>query len=134
VVATTEAAPAGRREALAAGGVEVWVLPAGGAGRVDPTAFAQRMGTEGYTNVLVEGGGELAGALLRDNLVDEIRMIMSRRLLLGNGRGWTDGLEVPAVARAVRVARSEVRALGPDWLFTLVPESAQWWDPGADDV
>jgi hypothetical protein len=55
-------------------------------------------------------------------------------LLGGGGPGWTEGLEVPAVSRAVKIARADYRPLGPDWLLTLVPESAQWWDPENDHV
>jgi len=36
---------------------------------------------------------------------------------------------VSSVPRAVRVARTSIDSLGPDWRITLVPESAQWWDP-----
>ena len=35
---------------------------------------------------------------------------------------------------AVRVARTSLTPLGPDWRITLVPEAAQWWDPEASHV
>ena len=35
----------------------------------------------GITEVLVEGGGELAAALLREGLVDEVHWFVSPRLL-----------------------------------------------------
>jgi len=38
------------------------------------------------------------------------------------------------VARALKISRSEVRQLGPEWFFTLVPEAAQWWDPETSHV
>jgi hypothetical protein len=57
-------------------------------------------------------------------------VVMARHLLLGGGGpGWTQGLDVHGVPRAVKLSRTELRPLGPDWLLTLVPESAQWWDP-----
>ena len=68
---------------------------AGPAGRVSLPAFAARLGEEGYTNALVEGGGTLAGSLLGAPLVDVVWMVMARNLLLGGGGpGWTQGLEV----------------------------------------
>jgi len=131
VAAATENAPADRRQDLESKGVEVWTLPAGPEGRVSLPALAAQMGSEGYTTLLVEGGGTVAGALLAARLVDVIWLVVARRLLLGGGGpGWTEGLRVPAVARGVRVARTELRNLGPDWLVTAVPEAAQWWDPG----
>ncbi len=135
VAATTEAAPEAARAALHERGVELWILPADGAGRVSLTAFARRAGEEGYTNLWVEGGGTVAGALAAEGLVDVFRLVLSRRLLLGGGGpGWTEGLRVPAVARAPRVARTAIRSLGrDDWLVTAVPESAQWWDPETVD-
>jgi riboflavin biosynthesis pyrimidine reductase len=92
------------------------------------------MGSEGYTTLLVEGGGTVAGSLVAERLADVIWMVVSRRLLLGGGGpGWTEGLRVSGVARGVRVARTGLRHLGPDWLVTAVPEAAQWWDPGPCD-
>ena len=40
----------------------------------------------GLTQLLVEGGGELAAALLREGLVDELHWFLSNRLLGGDGR------------------------------------------------
>jgi diaminohydroxyphosphoribosylaminopyrimidine deaminase/5-amino-6-(5-phosphoribosylamino)uracil reductase len=132
VVLATERADAARRDALEKIGVEIWTVPADGEGRASLAAAATRLGREGYANLLVEGGGALVGSLLRDQLADVLWVAMSPRVLLGGGGpGWTEGLRVESVARAVRIARAAHRPLGPDWLFTLVPESAQWWDPEA---
>lgn len=133
-VAVPEADPE-RDQALRSRGVEVWTVEPDAAGRVSLPAFATRLGEEGYTNALVEGGGTLAGSLLGAYLVDVVWMVMARNVLLGGGGpGWTQGLEVSAVARAPRISRTGLRALGPDWLFTLVPEAAQWWDPETSHV
>jgi diaminohydroxyphosphoribosylaminopyrimidine deaminase/5-amino-6-(5-phosphoribosylamino)uracil reductase len=129
IAATTAAASPEAKSALASRGVEVWELPPGPEGRVDLPALAGRLGAEGYTNVLVEGGGGLAGALLEAHLVDTAWVALSRSLLLGGGGpGWSEGLHVPTVARGIRISRSAIRSLGPDWLVHFVPEFAQWWD------
>jgi diaminohydroxyphosphoribosylaminopyrimidine deaminase/5-amino-6-(5-phosphoribosylamino)uracil reductase len=130
VAVTTESAPPEAAGALRGLGVEVWTLPADANGRPDLQALAARMGEDGYTNLLVEGGGTVAGALFAAQLVDVAWVVMARHMLLGGGGpGWTEGLRVPSVARAPKIARTELRKLGPDWLITLVPESATWWDP-----
>lgn len=130
IAATTAAADPTRRRQLEEAGVEVWVLPGDARGRVDLAAWAHRLGEEHYNDAFLEGGGRLAGACLAAKLVDQVWLVVSRHLLLGgSGPGWTEGLAVDKVTGALQIARSEVRELGPDWLFTLVPQSAQWWDP-----
>ena len=130
VAATTAEAPAPARRALEQRGVEVWTLPADAEGRVDLPALAERLGEEGYTNLLVEGGGVLAGALLAARLVDVAWIVVAPRMLLGGGGpGWTEGLRVPAVPRAVHLAQVTVRPMGSDYLVTAVPDAAQWWAP-----
>lgn len=130
VAVTTQSAPPQAAGALRSLGVEVWTLPADANGRPDLQTLAARMGEEGYTNLLVEGGGTVAGALFTAQLVDVAWVVMARHILLGGGGpGWTESLRVSSVARAPRIARTDLRELGPDWLVTLVPEAAEWWDP-----
>ena len=99
IVATTEQAPADRRAALAAEGVEVLVLPtaagssdlpqdsAAGIGnsisRVDLKTLLKTLGSRRMTNVLVEGGGVLLGALHDQRLIDEVHVFVAPRLLGG---------------------------------------------------
>ena len=83
VIAVTSLCPAHRRRAFEEAGVNVWTLPWRG-GKVSLPALAERMGREGWLHVLCEGGGELAGALVRERLVDELHLATSPRTL---GRG-----------------------------------------------
>jgi diaminohydroxyphosphoribosylaminopyrimidine deaminase/5-amino-6-(5-phosphoribosylamino)uracil reductase len=70
VVATTTACPQARRTAWGRHGARVWTFrPA--AGRVPVRALLRRLGREGIMHLLCEGGGELAGALIRAGAVDE---------------------------------------------------------------
>ena len=111
LVATTEQAPSARRSSLAAEGVEVLVLPnttragapeRGGpdGGRVDLQALLQALGARRMTNVLVEGGGGLLGALHDQRLIDEVHVFVAPRLLGGAAAlspvlGW--GVDHPSV-------------------------------------
>ena len=135
IAVTVATSSSATREALAERGVDVWTLPEGAEGRVDLVRLAERLGGEGYTNGFVEGGGILAGACIEAQLADVIWLVFSRRLLLGGGGpAWAEGLRVSSVNRAPRLRRSEISPLGPDWLCTLVPEYAQWWDPETGHV
>ena len=130
MAATTDRATPEKKDVLETKGVEVWTFPADPEGRVPLRELARKLGDEGYTNVLVEGGGGLSGSLFQAHLVDVAWVVIAHHLLLGgDGPGWTQGLHVDAVPRAVKLRRSSFRSLGPDWLITLVPEFAQWWDP-----
>jgi diaminohydroxyphosphoribosylaminopyrimidine deaminase/5-amino-6-(5-phosphoribosylamino)uracil reductase len=73
--------------ALLARGVEVWRLPASAEG-VSPAALMRRLGREGCHEVLVEGGGALACALLRARVVDRLALFTAPTLLGSGGLSW----------------------------------------------
>lgn len=82
VVVVSGACPAAREQALLCKGVQVWRCGAGS--QVDLAALLRRLGEAGLLHVLCEGGGELAGALLRARLVDEARFYVAGCLLGGD--------------------------------------------------
>ena len=57
-------------------GVKLIELPESAAG-VDLTAALAALGAAGLTRILCEGGGTLAAALLRENLVDRLAWFLS---------------------------------------------------------
>ena len=82
VVACVAPAPAGPAAALRARGVRVLEL-AGDAGRVDLRAMLDALRAMDVIAVLVEGGGELGGALAEAGLVDRVAFFLAPRLLGG---------------------------------------------------
>jgi diaminohydroxyphosphoribosylaminopyrimidine deaminase/5-amino-6-(5-phosphoribosylamino)uracil reductase len=89
-LATLKSADPARQEALTAQGVKIIFAEPDAEGGVNLAAFLRRLGDEGLTRLLVEGGGRLAAALLRAGLV--ARLIWMRApLIIGS-----DG--VPAIA------------------------------------
>jgi len=106
-------APAARRRGLAASGVRLLDVPVRGQ-HLDLRRALRRLAREGLTEVLVEGGGGLAGALLRAGLVDEVQWFMAPRLLGGDARPALGALGLRALARAPELARPRLRRVGRD--------------------
>jgi diaminohydroxyphosphoribosylaminopyrimidine deaminase/5-amino-6-(5-phosphoribosylamino)uracil reductase len=68
----------------------------------------------GLTEVLIEGGGRLAAALLRENLVDEVHWFAAARLLGDDGRPALGSLAVASLSDAVVLENVQVRRVGCD--------------------
>lgn len=106
--------PAARARRLEAAGARLLPVRRRGKHLSLPAAFA-RLAREGLTTVLVEGGGELAAALLREGLVDEVHWFVAPRLLGGDARPALGPLRLRRLDHATLLERSEVRRLGRDW-------------------
>lgn len=78
------------------------------------------LGQAGLDAVLIEGGGRLAGQLLRQGLVDRVYQLQSP-VWLGRGRAAWAELGERNLADAVRWRTVERRALGNDTLLVLEP-------------
>jgi diaminohydroxyphosphoribosylaminopyrimidine deaminase/5-amino-6-(5-phosphoribosylamino)uracil reductase len=113
LVVTTSAASARRRRALVRAGAELIVLP-GRAGRIRVAAVLAALHARGIVSVLVEGGGELAAAALRERVVDRLLLISAPLLVGGDGRPMLASLGVRRLAAAPRLRDQRVVALGPD--------------------
>lgn len=100
IVATVEDAD---REALAAlaGRAELWRL---GRGHVDLAELLRRLRARGVERLLVEGGGELNWAFVRDGLVDELYLTVAPTLLGGSEAPTLLEGEGFAMADRVRLA------------------------------
>jgi diaminohydroxyphosphoribosylaminopyrimidine deaminase/5-amino-6-(5-phosphoribosylamino)uracil reductase len=72
------------------------------------------LGSRGLSEVLVEGGGEIAAALLRESLVDEVHWFVAPRLVGGDGRSAIGALGIAKLSRATGLADLRVRRVGRD--------------------
>lgn len=105
-------------------------LPAGvgdaiiapGSDGVDLNTMLKHLGAMGIIDVLVEGGPTLAGALLRDGLVDELVVYLGARLARGVGIPTVGGL-FPTMDDAVDVEITSVERLGPDVRISALLEA-----------
>ncbi len=123
VVATGQETSQRKLEAWQRNGASVWRLREKG-GHVSLKALASRMGREGWLNVFCEGGGGLATALLREELVDELVMIVAPVVIGGASATPAFGEAGWLLRQAPRFKRVEQRELGDDMFLRLRPEYA----------
>lgn len=104
-----------RRGRLEAQGVRLLEVPLRD-GKLDLKRAVSKLAREGLTQILVEGGGELAAALLNARLVDELHWFAAPRLLGGDGRPSLGALGLATLARTptLEPGVSRVSRMGSD--------------------
>jgi len=105
-----------KRRALERRGARILAAPAR-AGHLDLGRVWERLGELGVNDLLVEGGGELAAALLRAGLVDLLYLFQAPLLLGATGRPAIGDLRVRLLERAPRPARWDLERIGDDLLI-----------------
>jgi diaminohydroxyphosphoribosylaminopyrimidine deaminase/5-amino-6-(5-phosphoribosylamino)uracil reductase len=96
-------------------GASILHVPASDAG-VDIGAAFQALGQAGLTRVLVEGGGQLAAALLRANLVDRIAWFHAPAVMGGDGWPGVQAFGIAVLDRMPRFTRTCTTVVGDDIL------------------
>lgn len=118
ILCTTTQAPIQKIEHFRNRGIQLWVLP-GQAGRVSLKACLARLGKQGLTSVLIEGGATINAAALQQGLVNKVRLYMAPILLGGqDARGLIGGQSPKALNQAWPLADCQLKKLGKDWLIT----------------
>lgn len=115
VLATLEPADGKKARRFTERGVEVWTVKGRG-GRVDLRDLLKRLGKAGLLHVLVEGGAELYGSMLRQRLADELMVFIAPKLIGERGLSWTGDLGVREMAKALKLADVSVESVGEDLL------------------
>jgi len=117
ILATCEGHEERRRRRYRDLGAEIWEFPPDATGRVDFDRCIRRLGREGMTSVLVEGGQRVFTTALRSGLTDKVIICLAPRLL-GRGKNAIGDLEIHRITEALPVHQMKVRRLGPDVLIT----------------
>ncbi len=104
-----------RRTAFADLGATLITVPAAAAG-IDLAAGLQALGAAGLTRLLVEGGGQIAAALLRADLVDRIAWFHAPAIMGGDGWPAVQAFGVEALDLMPRFKRDCVTAIGDDMI------------------
>lgn len=122
IVATTDAGAAALAGRLARPALHsTWVFPSGGNGHVGLRPLLERLTDElGVMEVLCEGGGEMAGALLGAGLVDRL-VLFYAPVVLGDAsaRPGFAGLDLALSAGRLSIASRKARTFGDDVAIVL---------------
>lgn len=130
LIATTRKAPATRIEERRRQGAEVVVLPERD-GRVDLEALLDELARRGAIRVLLEGGGELAGAFVRQRLVDRVLAFVAPKIVGGRAApGPIGGNGISAMSRALPLRDLAIQSVGEDLLL----EGRLAWDDAASEL
>ncbi len=109
-----------RKKAIAATGARILEVARRGA-HLDLARAFEVLGEQGLTSVLVEGGGQLAAALLRAGLVDEIHWFQAPMLLGGDARPALGALEIGRLRDRIELEDLKVSRVGGDLHFQARP-------------
>jgi len=118
ILCTTIQAPPKKIELLRARGIQVWVVPVQ-SGKVSLKACLSRLGKEGLTSVLLEGGSTVNASALQQGMVNRVRLYLAPALLGGrDAKGLIGGLSPKKLDQAWPLADVQLKKLGNDWLVT----------------
>jgi diaminohydroxyphosphoribosylaminopyrimidine deaminase / 5-amino-6-(5-phosphoribosylamino)uracil reductase len=123
LVVTTDAARSGAVDAWRAAGTKVEVVgPAANGLGVDLEATFTLLGREGVLQALVEGGGELLGAIVEGGHAQRIVAYVAPLLLGVDGRAAFDFPGPPSIRDATRWNLVDVTRAGADVRIDLEPQ------------
>lgn len=109
------------RRALTEAGAEILCL-SGGDEDGELAALMAALAERGVNEVLVEAGATLGGALLAEELVDEIVLYMAPVLLGDTARGLFHLPHIRTLTQGLALDVIDVRPLGSDWRITARPK------------
>ena len=115
-VATLASADPARQAGLARAGVKIVAAEPNAAGGIDLADLLLRLGDEGLTRLLVEGGGQLAAALLRASLIDRLVWMRAPLVIGGDGLPAVAALDRAGLAGAPRFTLLSSETAGGDLL------------------
>ena len=114
--------PATGVEALEKKGVQVWRLPLSN-GRLDLREMSLRLGRDGYTSLLIEGGAEVNySALVKDKIVDKVLFFYAPKIVGGHAAPTlVGGPGLQTMNECLDMDITGIRRLGPDILVEAKP-------------
>lgn len=117
VIVASAQPPGPAVQALEAAGAEIWRC-GDTLGRVSPQRLLDFCSTEGFNNIFLEGGGQLAASFLRLNLVDRIEWFRAPILIGGDGLPAIGPLDISQMSDVSKWQLTNIERIGSDLLET----------------
>jgi diaminohydroxyphosphoribosylaminopyrimidine deaminase / 5-amino-6-(5-phosphoribosylamino)uracil reductase len=114
VIATTKKAPKSKLEKLQRKGIRIILLKPK-QGMVDLKELVKELGKSEIASVMIEGGAELSGNAIKENIVDKV-LIFTAPKIIGNGLGPIKNLGIKKVNKAIQLKNISTMKIGKDLL------------------
>lgn len=122
IIFVSDQAPPDRVAALRAKGAQVITVPSGEDQRLQMKAVVERLGLEGITSVLLEGGGQLAGSCFRAQLVDKVCWFVAPKIVGGyQAPSPIEDLGIDHMEKAITLNRITLQQIGTDLMLEGYP-------------
>ncbi|MCV6636783.1 bifunctional diaminohydroxyphosphoribosylaminopyrimidine deaminase/5-amino-6-(5-phosphoribosylamino)uracil reductase RibD [Candidatus Albibeggiatoa sp. nov. NOAA] len=109
------------KSVLKQAGAEVITLPSTPSG-INLSVMCQTLAKEYEVNeVLLETGATLGGAMLREQLIDEIVLYIAPMFMGNNARALFNLPHIESLSQHIPLEISDIRAIGRDWRVTVRP-------------
>ena len=92
-------------------------------GRVDLLQTLRWLAEQQVNEVHVEAGSRLSGALLEQELVDEVVIYMAPHLMGDNAKGLFHLPQLEQMKQRIGLDIQDIRAVGGDWRISAIPRS-----------
>ena len=107
-------------------GAKVLQVASAPEGRIDLHRVMTELGQRDIVSLLVEAGGTVQGSLFDAGLVDKVMAFIAPVIIGGiQAASPVEGTGASRMAGAWRLTRTNLQAVGPDWLVTGYPDPSQ---------
>lgn len=95
-------------------GVNIIKIDIDKTGHLDLDELVTELGNRGLTRVLVEGGGALAAAMIKKNLIDKLAWFRSAKIIGGDGLGAVAPFGINEISKAPTFFCDSIARIGDD--------------------
>jgi diaminohydroxyphosphoribosylaminopyrimidine deaminase/5-amino-6-(5-phosphoribosylamino)uracil reductase len=98
--------------------IEIIRCPITSEGKINLKYFTDELYKKGIMSILVEAGGKLNGAFLKNNLVDKFYFFVAPKIL-GDNRAYSviDGFDIENIDQCINLNFDEIKSFPPDILI-----------------